>query len=156
MLSVIQNKAGVLVKPLSYLFPWLIRQAAFIINKYKKRRDGTTPYHACTSKTYVQALAQFGEKVHYNVQDIHTYGKSAPKSYYGIWVGINDVDKCHIVLTPAGVVQARVVKRVAEDEMWDKELLAKVVGVPWNKSAGGEGGVQIRLRSETTTIPLPE
>ncbi len=50
---------------------------------------------------------------------------------------------------------ARVVKRVVEDEMWDPGLLIKVVGVLWNKVAGGEGGVQLKLRSTTAAIPLP-
>ncbi len=78
-------------------------------------------------------MAQFAEKVHYKVHDILLYGKSAPRWYFGIWVGINEIDKSHVVLTPAGVVMARVVKRVVEDEMWDPALLIKVVGVPLNK-----------------------
>ena len=61
MVNAIQRKAGVLVKPSSYLFPWLIRHAAFSINRYHKRRDGTTPYHACFGKNYIQAMAHFAE-----------------------------------------------------------------------------------------------
>ena len=158
MVAVIQEKAKLVVKPHTYIFPWMVRHAAFIINRYKKRRDGTTPYHACTGKAKCTRACTMGEKINYKINDPSAQGKSVPRWNYGIWVGINDVDKAHVILTPAGAVMARVVKRVVEEQMWDAELLQQVRGLPWSKTAGAGTGAQLRLLSlpEATHLPTDD
>ena len=62
-------------------------------------------------------------------------------------VGKTLFDDSHIVLTPNGAAVSRSIARMSEDKRWDKELLSRVRGTPWNPlgtaarealTAGGE------------------
>ena len=52
----------------------------------------------------------------------------------GVWVGKSEFSDAHLVLTPAGVVQCRSVRRLPEDQQADKDTFATVRGLPWSKS----------------------
>ena len=51
----------------------------------------------------------------------------------GIWVGKTTTNDEHIILTLAGKVTCRTVRRMPKGKRHDKELLMKVCGEPWRE-----------------------
>ena len=66
----------------------------------------------------------------------------------------------YVVLTEKGYDTPRSIHRLPEEQMWDRDLFAKVKGLPWSRSTGvgKESKIQkqINMRSEIQARPLKE
>ena len=80
----------------------------------------------------------FGEKVMYVPMKTVRRQKGEAAKIPGIWLGINERTEENIVGTERGVVKCRTVSRLCGGESWDKEMLMRMKGVPWNPVPGRE------------------
>jgi hypothetical protein len=131
------QEAGFEIVPGAPLFAWVVRHSCWMLNRYGRRADGTTPHHAATGRTTSAAMAQLGETVHVKIHEPETQGKSKPRWYRAVWAGATE--KGHVVLTPKGAVEARSVQRLPPPENWDREMLLSASGLPWARYAAGIG-----------------
>ena len=58
--------------------------------------------------------------------------KLEPRFLYGIWSGISARSGEFVIITPDGQMKARTIKRLPEDQRWDKSFLDKCRGAPWD------------------------
>ena len=157
LVNVIKRHTGLVVEPKSRLFAWLVRHAQFILNRHLKHKDGSTSWHAATGRGSTIPLAQFGEAVHFKVNEPLDQGKSAPRWLKGIWVGISEISETHVILDENGAHMARNVKRLIRENQWDAELIQKVCGLPWNRTEGTQGGrTAVKSVQKVPSLPMPE
>ena len=156
LVSYVQHHSGYNILPKTRLFPWVIRHSAYLLGHHYKRREGVTPFRILNGHDVKDKLAPFGECVQAKVADIKKQGKSAPRWFRGIYVGVSEINATSIVLTESGYVTTRVISRLAAEAQWDAEFLGRVCGSPWSRTEGIKDNARLRaVQSDSTAEAIP-
>ena len=132
----LEQKIGAQVPSTCHIFPWATQHAAFIYNRFHVHRGSRrTSYEILTDTTYKGKICEFGESVLAKAPAAAVY-KGSSHWTKGIWVGKSLTSDCHVILTKAGVMMARSVRRLPQP--FDKDLIFAVRGLPWNHKPDGE------------------
>ncbi|CAE7837865.1 unnamed protein product [Symbiodinium sp. CCMP2592] len=136
----------------SNLFPWLVRHVAWLQARFgTKSTDGVTPYRAATGTDYGGALiCSFGETV---LAKLPRPGNKAQVRWVkGVWAGKLERDDSHVVLTEAGALNVRSVRRLPPETRHQTAAVLKACGLPWNPRFGRAAPAE---RSEPMMVPIP-
>ncbi|CAE7226937.1 unnamed protein product [Symbiodinium sp. CCMP2592] len=135
----------------SNLFPWLVRHVAWLQARFgTKSTDGVTPYRAATGTDYGGALCSFGETV---LAKLPRPGNKAQVRWVkGVWAGKLERDDSHVVLTEAGALNVRSVRRLPPETRHQTAAVLKACGLPWNPRFGRSAPAE---RSEPMMVPIP-
>ena len=112
------------------LMPWMIRHAAWLINRYLIHSDGLTSYQRRWERDYKHAICEFGETVLYRVPAKQLV-KGDLALHKAIWLGVDDSNGESFVGTTEGVIRARTIRRLQQDFKYDEQLLNQQHGTPW-------------------------
>ena len=134
MVGVLKERIGIDIIPGSRLFAWLVRHAIYIVAHFRVRHEGLTPIRALTGAECSDKLCEFAEVVLFKT--VKPPGKSVPRWEKGVWVGINENNRAHVILTDDGYESTRDVSRLIEAEQWDADFLQKVCGLPCSRTDG--------------------
>ena len=107
----------------------MIRHAGYLATNFHVGKTGQTAFFVLNGCDNKQSLVQFGEFVLFKPGDANMKSKALPRWEKGVWVGIQEVDKSHNVLTETGYKTARDVSRLSVDRQWDKAFIEKVAGL---------------------------
>ena len=132
----VEHKAKMKIPDDAPLVAWLVRWAAELISKYSRGDDGKSPYERLRGEPSKVPLVPFGERVLYLPMKTVKRPKGEPAKRVGIWLGINERTEETLVGTEKGVIKCRTISRFSQDDAWDKELLLRMKGVPWNPVPG--------------------
>ena len=111
-------------------FPWLVRHAAWLTARFQPlTKDHATPYRIVNVVDYMSPVFQFGETVMARLPQPGT--KTQRRWVKGIWVGRLERDDTHIILTAAGALSVRSVRRLPPSSQWQVATLSTVTGLPW-------------------------
>ena len=121
-------------------WPWLVRHAAWLLDRYAVKATHRTCYEDAYGAGYRGPLLQFLEACLYrrpkSDSGAMTRGRRAQKADNqwdkGLWLGKDHVSNEAVLGTPVGIEMARAVKRLPEPAQVDLELLEKMIGTPWN------------------------
>ena len=92
--------------------PWSFRHAAErLINRFRVLNQKMTSYELMYGRRYQGNICQFGESVLFKTL---SPWKGDDVFHRGVWVGKSHWNDNHVVMTPNGVVEARSIRRVAE------------------------------------------
>ena len=170
----VEMNYGVKLTPTSSLWPFLANYAANVINWFTRGTDGYTAYFALHGVNFNGYVVPFGETVIAKVPVSKTGQRKGMtrlmKADSGwvkaIWVGKTSSNDEHILLTTAGKITCRTVRRLPAGRRHDKELLLKVCGEPWKDRMGmvpralvldpGRGPVVPTPIEESTTLQSSE
>ncbi|CAE7248031.1 unnamed protein product [Symbiodinium sp. CCMP2592] len=115
-----------------------------------KSTDGVTPYRAATGTDYGGALCSFGETV---LAKLPRPGNKAQVRWVkGVWTGKLERDDSHVVLTEAGALNVRSVRRLSPETRHQTAAALKACGLPWNPRFGRAAPAE---RSEPMMVPIP-
>jgi hypothetical protein len=135
---------------------WLPTHAAATINVTRVGVDGRTPYELRYGKKFRRPVAPWGQKVHW-MPTGKLVSRTAAESrwkegiFLGLyWRGPND----YAVGTPDGVMAARAIKLMPEEDAWDSELVLAVKGVPWDRMKA-EAAERILMPRVAVAVDLP-
>ena len=107
-----------------------------------------TAYKIVTGREYTSPIVQFGEVVMCKVPNVQSLSKSKPRWFKGIFAGRTEADDSAIVLTNAGAMTVRSIRRLPQPEQHDVKLLDDACGLPWAMTAG----TRAKLKTETNQI----
>ena len=150
----VMDRTGFDIHPATMLFAWLLKHAVYLLNRFHVTSTGVTPIYAATGVEPREPLAVFGEVVHAKIPAALA-SKTAMRWHKGIWAGIHRPSSANVVLTAAGPLITRDVKRLAEPAQWSKELLQEVRGLPWSPKEGVEK-TQKALKNEPVLEAIAE
>ncbi|CAE7273855.1 unnamed protein product [Symbiodinium sp. CCMP2592] len=115
-----------------------------------KSTDGVTPYRAATGTDCGGALCSFGETV---LAKLPRPGNKAQVRWVkGVWTGKLERDDSHVVLTEAGALNVRSVRRLSPETRHQTAAALKACGLPWNPRFGRAAPAE---RSEPMMVPIP-
>ena len=127
------------VTPTHVLWPWAVRHAAFLANRFQPHAGGSTSFQDATGVKYHGSLLTFGETCMYHESGDAESGQGNRAKWRarwspGIFVGKTARSDANVVLTPTGFITCRSVRRVAGESQADKALFASCRGVPWDRA----------------------
>ena len=98
------------------IFPWVVEWAVGLITRFVKSQTGRTACREARGHDAQALVAEFGEKIMYMPSE--NTSRSAPKVDFqgGTWRGLRMKSDESIVGTPNGVIKAKTVRRLPEDQ----------------------------------------
>ena len=118
------------------LFPWLVKHAQWLLNRYAQKSDGLTPFEKRWSKPYSGSLCRFAEVAHF--RKVGKFPKSLPAWEEGLWLGRDTESNQHFVATAQGVHKTRSLRRRPPSEQVQKDLLESLRARPWDRKGSRE------------------
>ena len=114
------------------IFGWKVEWAAQLLTRFTIYANGKSPYFKIKGRRSGQALASFGESVHYMPLKCSgkTIAKFGDKLLPGVWLGLNLRTDESLIGTAEGVVKALTVRRRPADEAWQSEDVLGMAGTP--------------------------
>ena len=122
-------------------------------------KDGKTGYERRRGRKCKLHSVPIGEKVWYKQirKNKNQEDKLQTEWFEGIWLGHNRSSNEILIGTPEGVVKAYGIRRMAEDERWDGEMVEKLQGTPQKPNPNKPGDhIPIRIRMEEAVKLKPE
>eukprot|EP00971_Amphidinium_carterae_P241324 4791715-Amphidinium_carterae.1 len=118
-------------------FPWMVKHAGFIHNRFQLDQDGQTPYSRIRGQKYKSTFIACGEAVlcqhsHHENQKIPI--KLEPLRLYGIWIGRDTSNGNHLTLTSEGRIKSRSVRRLTVFHRFNVAVLRSATGTPTHPS----------------------
>ena len=126
-----EEKARHRIAGTSEVYPWSFRHAAWLINRFRVLQpQKMTSYELMYGRKYSGNIRQFGENVLFKTM---SPWKGDDVFHRGVWVGKSHWNDNHVTMTPNGVVEARSIRRVAE-QFFDIHFAR---GLPWSYTGMG-------------------
>ena len=133
--------------------PWLCRWVAFVWARYHVQSDKLTPYRIVSGRDYATPIVQFGEVLLCKVPNTHSLNKSKPRWFKGLFVGRLELDDSAVILTNAGAITVRSIRRVPAADQYEVSYLNDACGLPWAPS-----GKRSKVRTQSSNVvavPIP-
>ena len=105
------------------LLPWIVRHAAWTVNRYVIHSDGCTRFERRWGRNYERAICEFGETLLYLPPQHKKLPKADLRMQKCIWLGKVSETGENFVATEAGVQKVRTVRRLQPDFKYDLALL---------------------------------
>ena len=117
------------------------------------RSNETVGRHSkdCMARKLTQECVPFGEKVLARPISLELLNRMNPRYKFRVWLGARSNSAECFVETAEGVFRAREVRRLEQQDRWDREAINNVIGVPW-RTVEGKWTVD---RPVTQVNPLP-
>ena len=114
------------------VFEWLVEWAATTLTRFVIRGDGKTSYEKICVRTRDNLpMATFGKRVCYLPLKTNKRDRSKlERLREGIWLGMRLRTNEALIGTPGGVVKARTIRILPEDEKWSGASILDVKGTP--------------------------
>jgi hypothetical protein len=113
------------------LAPWAVRHASWLITNFLIKVDGKTSHERLRGRPYRGEIAEFGETVHNKIA-VDTIGKADDRWAVGIWLGKTLRSDEHMIGNEGGCKSCRSIWRRPETKRFEKPVLDRMVGTPWD------------------------
>ena len=129
----VEEKIKTKIDVRSNLWYWLVEHSADIFSRYKVGLDGVTPYKRINGRESIAPIASFGEKVYYHITKREKQFKDNvdPSWKEGIFLGMIFMSSEYIIGTTEGVIRSHSMKRMTDEQSWDRDALENLKGIPW-------------------------
>ena len=117
------------------------------------KTDKLTPFRIVTGREYKTPTVQFGEVVLAKDPNVKAISKAKPCWFKGVFVGRLELADSAVVLTDAGAITVRTIRRLPKDDQHDVSFLDVACGLPW-----APAGKRAKVRAETSqviAVPAP-
>ena len=149
LLHFVERKCGRAMDKKSPARTWLIEHTGQIISRLKVGKDGKVPYVRVRGKAPSAVMIPCLERVLYRPGTTKMEEKKRTKMDYvykfGIYLGIVPNSNESWIGTPSGVITARSIRRVTEEEKWRMDDIEAVVGLPWDLRGERQGSAELEV-----------
>jgi hypothetical protein len=136
LVSVVNTNYETRVSPRHWIFPWLIRHAAWSMSRFTPKGTGpnrNSAYYAVHGQNYRGSMIPFAETVHCKVVKRKGSGhKHSSEWRKGVFVGKQEGSDAWLIATNSGVETVRTIRRMPEDAAYDRSVYLAAGGVPWD------------------------
>ena len=113
-----------------FLLPWIVRHAAWTVNRYVIHSDGYTSFERRWGRNYERAICEFGETLLHLPPQHKKLQKADLRMQKCIWLGKVSETGENYVATESGVQKGRTMRRLQPNFKY-VALLNKVSGTLW-------------------------
>lgn len=111
------------------IFPWMVKHAAWLLNRFLVHDDGLTAFQRRYDKGAPPGLAEFGEMTLFRVSGRHHTAKADATFKPGVWLGRDPDSGEHLLGTANGVFKSRSIRRMAPSEKFNKDKVCRCRGI---------------------------
>ena len=112
------------------IMPWVIRHAAYLLNRYAVHSDGNTSYYRRWRKERKTPICEFGETVLYLLPTAKSMPKMEAKFLPAIWLGKDTPTNENIHGNSTKVIRARTIRRQIKPEKYNRQLMDVINTTP--------------------------
>ena len=138
LLYQVEHNTGFAIDSNSALYPWAVKHAQWLINRYLVHSDGFTSYFRRWNRNYEGGLCTFAECVQAKVITPSKARKADTPWKIALWLGRDTEANEIIVATEDGVVKVRTVRRLPPSQHWQVGPLKELQALPWKPKAREE------------------
>ena len=113
------------------IMPWVIRHAAYLLNRYAIHNDGKTSYFRRWNKEHKTPLCEFGETIQYMIPHYKRMPKLESRFYKGTWLGKDTMTSESIIGIQGKIIRTRTIRRQIEPDKYDRQLMDIINAPPW-------------------------
>ncbi len=141
------------------LVEWIVRNTTWLMDRFwPVPGSKDTSFELRNGRQYLSKLVPFAETVMWKDPGQHKL-KLRGKLGQGIWVGRQEKNNAHLILTRQGACEARLIRRLPPSERADVQLMLVCRGIPSRTrppDVGDEDPANIRHLEEDgkTTMPM--
>ena len=95
--SQLQDNYDRTIKGQQPIMPWMVRHAAYLLNRYHVHSDGNTSFYRRWNKERKAPLCIFGETIQYMAPTAKALPKLEQRFFKGIWLGRDTATNEHII-----------------------------------------------------------
>ena len=110
--------------------PWMVKHAAYLLNRYAVHADGNTSYYRRWNKERKTPICDLGETVLYMLPTAKQMPKMEARFFPAIWLGKNTSTNENILGITNKVVRSRTIRRQVKPEKYNKQLLDVINNTP--------------------------
>ena len=138
LLYQVHERTGIEITSDSPLYPWAVKHAQWLLNRYLIDSDGFTSYFRRWNRNFEGGLCCFGEFVQAKVIGIRGGTKSDVPWKEALWLGRDTEANEITVATTDNVVKVRTVRRLPPSEQWKQAPIVALKALPWKPKTEGE------------------
>ena len=112
------------------IMPWMVKQAAYLLNRYAIHADGNTSYYRRWNKEHKTPICDCGETVLYMLPKAKQMAKMGARFFPAIWLGKDTSTNENILGITNKVVRSRTIRRQVKPEKYNKQLLDVINNAP--------------------------
>ena len=149
--SQIEEHTGLKLLGCHCITQWMLRWAAMLLSRFQVGKDGRTGYERRRGRSCTVPAVCFGEKVWYKEgRRREARPKLESEWSKGVWLGHARSSNEMWIGTGQGAVKVYDVKRLPQEERWDKEIIRNLKGTPQrpNHIMDGEDAVEEMAKPE--------
>ncbi|CAE7605318.1 GIP [Symbiodinium sp. CCMP2592] len=131
----VEQKIKATIEGHNHFYPWIMRHAGFLYNRYAVTPRGGTPHEIMFGRAYRGLLVPLGEQVIFHKP---SRARGDLQWCRGVWLGVHERNGAHLLGTPDGVFESRSIRRLPADEQWNAEAVLGMIGLPWSYMGKGK------------------
>ena len=112
------------------IMPWMVKHAAYLLNRYAVHADGNTSYYRRWNKEHKTPICEFGETVLYMLKTAKQMPKMEARFFPAIWLGKDTSTNENTLGIFNMVVRSRTIRRQVKPEKYNKQLLDVINNTP--------------------------
>ena len=110
---------------------WVIRHAAYLLNRYAIHNYGKTSHFRRWNKEHKTPLCEFGETIQCMIPHYKRMPKLESRFYKGIWLGKDTMTSESIAGIQGKITRTRTIRRQIEPDKYDRQLMDIINAPPW-------------------------
>ena len=130
----VEKRIAAKVEGHHHFFPWIMRHAGFLYNRFAVTPKGATSYEVVFGRPFKGHLVSLGELVIFHKASKH---RGDLQWLRGVYLGVHERNGAHILGTPDGVYESRSIRRLPAEEQWNAEMVLGMKGLPWSYMGTG-------------------
>ena len=103
--------------------PWMVKQAAYLLNRYAVHSDGNISYYRRWSKEHKTPICEFGETVLYMPPTTKHDPKMESRFFPAFWLGKDTATSENMLGISGKVVKARTIRRQIKPAKYDNRMM---------------------------------
>ena len=124
----IENNYGIHLSTTHPIMPWLVKHAAYLLNRYSVHSDGNTSYYRRWNKEHKTPICEFGETVLYMMPTAKHRHKMEARFFQAIWLGKDTSTNENILGISGQIVKART--RQTKPDKYNKQMMDVIGSTP--------------------------
>ena len=126
----LENNYGTHLTSKHPIMPWLIKHAAYLLDRYVVHAGGNTSYYRRWNKEHKTPTCEFGETVLYMLLTAKHRPKMEARFFQAIWPGKDTSTNENILGISRQIVKARTIRRQTKPEKHNKQMMDIINSTP--------------------------
>ena len=147
----LENNYGTHLTSKHPIMPWLIKHAAYPLDRYVVHADGNTSYYRRWNKEHKTPICEFGETVLYMLLTAKHRPKMEARFFQAIWPGKDTSTNENILGISRQVVKARTIRRQTKPEKYNKQMMDIINSTPMTNYDNTNTDELRRVTSKTSS-----